>query len=69
VRAALVPSVIEEGRGVAWSPAVIAERVAGAMEEGPRRPCSRVWWVDKIRRRRDGGDNGGGNQRAARTVL
>jgi len=54
---------------VGWSPAVRAERLAGAMEEGPRRPCLRVWWVDKNRRRRDGGDDRGGNQRAAHAVL
>jgi len=69
VRAARVPSEIEEGGGVGWSPAVRAERVAGAMGEGPRRPCSRVWWVDENRRRRDGGDDDGGKQRAARAVL
>ena len=43
--------------------------VAGAMEEGSRRPSSRVWWVDKNRRRRDGGGSGDVNQRAARAVL
>jgi len=69
VQAPRVPSKIEEGEGVGWSPAVRAARVAGAMEEGPRWPCLRVWWVDKIRRRRDGGDDGGGNQRAARAGL
>jgi len=69
VRAARVSSEIEEGGRVGWSPAVRAERVASATEEGLRRPCSRVWWVEKSRRWRDGGDNGGGNQRAARAVL
>jgi len=54
---------------VGGSPALRAERVAGAMEEGSHRPCSRMWWVGKNWRQRDGGDDGGGNQRAARAVL
>jgi len=69
VRAARVNSEIEEGRAVGGSPALRAERVAGAMEEGSHRPCSRMWWVGKNWRQRDGGDDGGGNQRAARAVL
>ena len=70
MRAARVPSEIEEGRRVrAKGRAVRAERVAGAMEEGSRRPCSRVWWVDKTRRRRGGGDEGRGEYRPARAVL
>ena len=39
------------------------------MDEGSRRKRSRVWRVEKRRRRRDGRDDGGGEKWAARAVF
>jgi len=57
------------GRGPAGRIERGAARMVRGMEEGSLWSCSRVWRVDRIWRRRDGGDDGGGEQWASLAVL
>ena len=59
------------GRGGGWQAGCkrSAARVVSEMDEGSSRSCSRVWRVEKSRRRRDGRDDGSEEKWAARADL